>query len=173
MSTTTHTVSILRPTFDLARGLFDSVLASQLRHGSGRAGSRALASPVAPGSAVDMDRLLEMAGHEPNELRYIVGMYLIESERVMDELSASVQAGDWDETQRLAHRLAGTSASCGMAAMVPPLRQLEITARVGRWSRNQALLLEARHQQQRVSACLEGYGLKKGVGTPEAWGKGR
>lgn len=137
---------------------FQGVLASELRYLSPYAVGRSGAAPP-DAEPVDMDRLLEMVNHEPAQLREIVQMYLAESDRVMLELRASVQAGDWGETERLAHRLGGTSATCGMIGLVRPLRELEMTAGEGRWSKNQALLLEAARQLARVSAALAGYGL--------------
>lgn len=153
---------------DHGTGAFQAVLASQLRHLSRFAVGRTTASPP-DHHPVDMDRLLGMVDDDPARLREIVGMYLQESERAMGELWASVQAGDWDETQRVAHRLGGTSATCGMVAVVRPLRELEMIAREGRWSRNQALVLEAGRQHDRVIACLEGYGLRKVARAMEAW----
>src|SRR5689334_18036096 len=111
--------------------LFDCVLASQLRPRSANTGVRPVSPSHQSAPAVDMNRLLDMVGDDPAELRQIVDMFLTESQRCMSELRASIQAGDWDEAVRLAHRLAGTSATCGMAAMVSPLRELEITAKAG------------------------------------------
>lgn len=137
---------------------FDGVLAAQLSRLSPYAVGRTTAT-LPDGDPIDMGRLLDMVNHEPAQLRELVQMYLAESERAMCDLRLSVQVGDWDETERLAHRLCGTSATCGMIAIVPPLRRLEMTAGEGRWSDNQALLLEAARQQARVSAALKGRGL--------------
>lgn len=147
---------------------FQAVLASQLSHLSRFAVGRTTAPPP-DHHPVDMDRLLGMVDDDPVRIREVVSMYLHESERALGELWASVQAGDWDETERVAHRLGGTSATCGMSAVVRPLRELEMIAKAGRWSRNQALVLEARRQHDRVIACLEGYGLRKVARGMEAW----
>ena len=166
---TTQTASTRLHRYQPGAARFDSVLASQLLPMFPGARERALSASRPEAPAVDMNRLLEMVDDDPGELRHIVNMYLSESQQVMSELRASIQAGDWDQTERLAHRLAGTSVTCGMAAMARPLRDLEISAKAGRWSKNQALFLEARHEQARVSACLEGYGLKKIEVAGEAW----
>jgi len=147
---------------------FQSVLAAQLSHLTRFAVGRTTA-PSPDHEPVDMDRLLGMVDDDPGRLKAVVGLFLDESERVMGELSASVQAGDWEVTKSLAHRLGGTSATYGMVAMTAPLRELEVTATAGRWSTNQALLLEARRQQDRVIAYLEAYGLKKTPRPEEAW----
>lgn len=161
----THTASTTRTRH--ADG-FQPVLAAQLRHLNRYAVGRTTA-PSPDHEPVDMDRLLGMVDDEPSKLREVVGLYLDESERAMRELWASVQTGNWEETENIAHRLGGTSATCGMVALTRPLRELEVKARAGRWSTNQALLLEAGRQHDRVIACLEAYGLKKIPRAEQGW----
>jgi len=167
MSNTSQTTrSLRRPQGN--RLDFQSVLATQLHMLSRYAVGRATARPPDE-EPVDMARLLEMVSDDPVELREVVNMYLEESEKGMGELWASVQAGDWDQTERLAHRLAGTAATCGMIAEVTPLHELEVVAKAGRWSKNQALLLDAARQHVRIAACLKGYGLGRSVAASGAW----
>jgi HPt (histidine-containing phosphotransfer) domain-containing protein len=147
---------------------FQSVLDCQIRQlsqraeGPGRAGSHPDADPV------NMDRLLEMVNDDPRQLREIVKTYLFEADDIMENLWTSVQRADWAQTERLAHRLAGTSAVCGMVAMVGPLRTLEMTAKEGRWSHNQALVREASRQHLRVAGFLRSYGLGKAPASATA-----
>ena len=153
---------------------FYSVLASQLgRLTSDSAGRSAGGGPdVEP---VDLNRLLEMVDDDPVQLREVVSMYLNESTKGIGELWASIQAGDWDQTERLAHRLCGTAAMCGMVGLVAPLRAIEIEAQSGRWSRLQILMLEARRQQGRVVDCLGRHGLKgtQQAATAQSWEEAR
>lgn len=125
--------------------------------------------------AVDLDRLLEMVDHDPTQLREVVAMYLNESTRGIGELWAAIQAGDREQTERLAHRLCGTAAMCGMVGVVAPLRAIEISADSGGWSRIQLLMLEARRQHSRVVDCLEELGLDRAqhVSTAPALEEGR
>jgi HPt (histidine-containing phosphotransfer) domain-containing protein len=138
------------------RNAFQSVLACQLR----AAGSPKAATPAAD-EPVDMNRLLEMVNDEPQRLRELASSYLVEADDIMEGLWTSVQKADWDQTMRLAHRLSGTSAVCGMRPLAASLRELEIKAKDGRWSENQALLQEAGRQHIRVANCLRSYGLRK------------
>ncbi len=151
---------------------FQSVLVSQLgrmtRDSAGR--SVACGPDVEP---VNLDCLLDMVDDDPIQLREVVAMYLNESTRGMGELWASIQAGDWDQTERLAHRLCGTAAMCGMVGLVAPLRAIEITAQSGRWSRIQLLMLEARRQHGRVVGFLQGNELKRDVARAQAREEGR
>ena len=103
---------------------------------------------------VDMARLGEMADHDPAATRELVDMYLREADEVMGALRASVQSGPAAETERLAHKLGGSSATCGMAGIVPPLRELERSGIAGHWPENEQLLQEADRQLERIRAFL-------------------
>lgn len=111
--------------------------------------------------AVDLKKLVEMVDDDPTQLRQVVSMYLNESTRGIGELGASIQAGDWDQSERLAHRLCGSAAMCGMVGLVAPLRAIEVAAQTGRVPRIELLMLEARRQHSRVLDCLESHGLKR------------
>jgi HPt (histidine-containing phosphotransfer) domain-containing protein len=53
----------------------------------------------------------------------------------MPRLAAAIAAGAAEEVRQIAHRCAGSSASCGMLGVVPPLRDLE---RMGKEKRLEA-----------------------------------
>ena len=115
----------------------------------------------ADSAPVNMTRLLEMVDDDPVQLRELVAMYVKESTDAMRDLRVSVQTGNWDQTERLAHRLGGTSAVCGMAGIVPPLRELEMTAKAGHRSFNEMLVIEASREHARVTKYFEGLGLNE------------
>ena len=154
--------------------LSDSILAQQVGAPTSDWAGRPAAG-LAEVEPVDLNRLLEMVDDDPAQLREVVSMFLTESTRGTGELSASIEAGDWDESERLAHRLCGTAAMCGMVGLVAPLRAIEIAAQTGRCSRIHLLMLEARRQQVRVVDCLERHGLKRTqpVATRQASEEGR
>jgi len=58
-------------------------------------------------------------------LRELVTLYLKQTGQQLTQLEAAVQASDTAEVRRIAHSCAGASATCGIARIVPPLRELE------------------------------------------------
>lgn len=150
---------------------FESVLVSQLgRETKDWAGRSRAGWPAEP---LNFARLLEMVDDDPLQLRELVTLYLRESTRGLGELLASIQSGDREQTERLAHRLGGTAAMCGMVGLVAPLRAIEIAAQSGRWSRMGLLMLEARRQHGRVVDCLERHGLGRDVSMARTQEAGR
>jgi PAS domain S-box-containing protein len=83
----------------------------------------AKSEPVAP--AVDLKRLHEAMGDDPEELHEIVDIYLHQMSEGLARLNVAVQSGDAEQVNLIAHNSAGTSANCGMTAVVESLRLLE------------------------------------------------
>lgn len=83
--------------------------------------------PIAPADmkAVDMERLMDFTDGNTENLRELVTLYLQQTADQLGKLQVAVQAGDTDEVRRIAHSCAGASATCGMARIVPLLRELE------------------------------------------------
>jgi len=78
---------------------------------------------------VDLNRLYQALGREPEEFHEILALYLEHMPMNLEKLRLAVEAGDAGEVHMIAHNSGGTSANCGMTAMVSPLRELE---RMGR-----------------------------------------
>ncbi|MFO1500245.1 MAG: response regulator [Verrucomicrobiota bacterium] len=105
---------------------------------------------------VDTERLLEAVGGVEEEARALVDFYLGEARGMFERLRAAVTDCNLPDIERVAHQLAGASATCGVTAVLPPLRQLEHAARAqtlaapvaGEW------LQEARRQFQEVETFL-------------------
>jgi CheY-like chemotaxis protein len=74
---------------------------------------------------VDMDRLMDFTDGNTENLRELVTLYLKQTAEQLEQLQMAVQSGDLPEVRRLAHSCAGASATCGMARIVPALRELE------------------------------------------------
>jgi HPt (histidine-containing phosphotransfer) domain-containing protein len=81
---------------------------------------------VAP---VDLKRLYESMGEEPEELFEILGIYLDQMTHNLKRLDLALESEDAHEIDLIAHNCCGVSANCGMTAVVAPLRELE---RMGR-----------------------------------------
>ncbi len=100
---------------------------------------------------VDMDRLQEIMG---DELFEIVDLYLVEMTRHLEELTAAIATGNAAEVDLIAHNCVGTSANCGMTAVVAPMRELERMGRENDLGHASVVLDDAKKQFERVSQFL-------------------
>jgi CheY-like chemotaxis protein/HPt (histidine-containing phosphotransfer) domain-containing protein len=83
---------------------------------------------------VDVERMREAMGDEPEEFFEILDLYLEGMTANLKQLETALVSGDRDEIGALAHTCAGTSANCGMNAVLGSLRELEDAAREGHLS---------------------------------------
>lgn len=74
---------------------------------------------------VDMERLREMAGEEPEAIQELVTMFLQQTRDQFSQIKQALKSGSALEVRRIAHSCAGASATCGIVSMVEPLRTLE------------------------------------------------
>lgn len=119
---------------------------------SGRPGPAA--QPVAapePGP-VDLQRYAELGRELGDQRQELVDDYLEQAHGILENLEAAIGTSSLGEVERLAHKLVGSSAACGIQALVAPLREMEQSARAGNLSRERAktLLVESKRQFQRV-----------------------
>ena len=90
-------------------------------------------TPIEPIAApVDLGRLHDALGTDPQEVSEIVTVYLDHMNESLHKLDAAITAQDSREIELIAHNCVGTSANCGMVAVVEPLRGLETASREGR-----------------------------------------
>src|SRR3989440_6623681 len=80
---------------------------------------------------VDLQRLSELTGGKREKLRGLIDKYGREAGEMMESLGSAVEAGLAPEIRRWAHKLGGTSATCGMKALLPPLQELEKLSQAG------------------------------------------
>jgi CheY-like chemotaxis protein/HPt (histidine-containing phosphotransfer) domain-containing protein len=106
---------------------------------------------------VVIERLLDFVGGEPDTLKEIVDLYLSQTSKQVAELERAIQVGNPEEVKRLAHKTAGASATCGMLAIVPALRELERLGYEGHLTNAQALGVQARKELDRISHFLLNY----------------
>ncbi|MEI7731307.1 MAG: response regulator [Verrucomicrobiota bacterium] len=99
--------------------------------------SRTGASPEPP---VDLERLQELCDADPESRQQLIALYFSQADELTQAMQAALAAGKAAEIAALAHKLAGSSASCGMNAVVPALRSLENQAKQGDLSRAARLL---------------------------------
>ena len=101
---------------------------------------------------VDMAHMHEAMG---NELFEILDTYLVQTSENLDKLIAAIVAGNASDVDLIAHNCAGTSATCGMVAMVQPLRELERMGREGSLAGAEDVSRQVASEFRRVKAFLE------------------
>src|SRR5581483_1333983 len=82
-------------------------------------------APAAKPEPVDMERLLDFANGDPNNLSELMELYLQQTTKQIEQLNTAVETRNADAVKHLAHSCAGASSTCGMSGMVAPLRELE------------------------------------------------
>ena len=122
--------------------------------------SQKIVSAVANGSSsgelmVDIDRLRDVTDNEPARMRRLINIYLAQTAPMLDELGAAIQSNSSEETARLAHKLVGSSISCGVEAFTLPLRELEQLGRRGDLSQANALFDDVRDKFPRVQRAFD------------------
>jgi CheY-like chemotaxis protein/HPt (histidine-containing phosphotransfer) domain-containing protein len=116
------------------------------------------AEEPAPGEpTVDIERLKEISDGSPERLRELIGLYFSQAEELIIGTGAAIAAGSPKEVTRLAHKLAGSSLSCGMTAIVPSLQELEQQGKQGRLSEADRLLAEAKEKLKSIRLRLSDY----------------
>ncbi|MBK8001182.1 MAG: response regulator [Verrucomicrobia bacterium] len=83
------------------------------------------ASPVIEQPPVDMERLNDFAGGSLENYNELVALYIKQTTEQLDQIRTAISERNSERMSRLAHSCAGASATCGMAAIVPLLRQVE------------------------------------------------
>jgi len=105
-------------------------------------------------SPIDVERMHEAMGDEPDEFAEILNLYLEGMSKNLGQLEMALSSGDHHEVESLAHNCAGTSASCGMTAIVFPLRELEDAAREGRLANGPFAFARAKQEFARIETFL-------------------
>src|SRR2546423_13553622 len=100
-------------------------------------------------SPIDITRFHQVLGNTKDEYSEILDEYFNQMSDSLQRLDAAVSTRDHREVEMISHRCVGTSATCGMTAVVTPLRELESAGRSG-------CLDDARQSFEKVKA---GFGI--------------
>ncbi len=115
------------------------------------------ASDVPP---VDLVRMHEAMGDDPQEFSEILEVYLSQMSDNLEKLETAVLKQDYREVELIAHNCCGTSANCGITAVVAPLRELETAAREQRLTGANKLLSEIKLSFERIREFLKDHALQ-------------
>jgi two-component system sensor histidine kinase/response regulator len=106
---------------------------------------------------VDMQRLMEAGDDDPEEVRELIGLFLVQSEDFLKKLDAAILSGAAKEVSLLAHQYIGVSATCGMTAIVSPLQELECMGRSDLLTGAEQSFADAANQFGRIQQFLTAY----------------
>jgi PAS domain S-box-containing protein len=104
---------------------------------------------------VDIDHLRDVTDNEPARMRRLIDIYLTQAAPMLNELDAAIQAKAGGDVVRLAHKLVGSSISCGVQAFTQPLRKLERLGNKGDLSGADALFDDVRDKLPRVQSAFD------------------
>lgn len=104
---------------------------------------------------VNLEQLLDVSGSDELVLRELVELFLAQTTEGLARLRCAVEAGDAATVYTVAHSCAGGSATCGMTAVVAPLRALEARGYEGRLEGAGLSLARAERQFARVKGFLQ------------------
>ncbi len=106
---------------------------------------------------MEIERLIEFAGGSKDNFNELVALYLTQTNEQINNLRAAITGQDANRVARLAHSCAGASSTCGMLAIVPLLRTLELSANGGDLSRASALINCINGEFEQIKAFLLNY----------------
>lgn len=109
------------------------------------------------GSLIDFEQLQSACDGDHALLRELMDMYFRQADEIMAGLQKAVQERAVDEVNGLAHKLAGSSLACGLSAIVPPLRHMEINAQAGHLDGAEAAVAEAAAALETLRAAVRDY----------------
>jgi PAS domain S-box-containing protein len=111
--------------------------------------------PASEEASVDIDQLRDVTDNEPARMRRLVDIYLTQAATMLNELDAAIQAKAGGDVVRLAHKLVGSSISCGVQAFTQPLRELERLGNEGDLSGASPLFDDLRHKFPTVKNAFD------------------
>ena len=106
---------------------------------------------------VDMERLLDFANGDKDNLRELVELYLQQTAKQITQLITAVETHNGEEVKHLAHSCAGASSTCGMTGIAPLLRELERQGYEGLQPNAPQLALDTSREFERIKTFLINY----------------
>jgi CheY-like chemotaxis protein/HPt (histidine-containing phosphotransfer) domain-containing protein len=128
------------------------------------AGSPATVRPQTP--PVDMERLLDFANGDSENLRELIELYLQQTAKQITQLTIAVENRSAEEVKRIAHSCAGASSTCGMVNISPMLRELERQGYEGLQPNAAQLTADVGREFDRIQKFLTDYMKMTTTATP-------
>ena len=122
---------------------------------------RAATDVVTPGDPppVDIERLMEFSNGDLKCLRELIDLYLTQTQGRLEKLKTAVESRAIHDVQHLAHSSAGANATCGMARIYVPLKELEKMALEGHLERAPEVMGEVTREYEAIRLFLANHQL--------------
>ncbi|HXJ58893.1 MAG TPA: response regulator [Verrucomicrobiae bacterium] len=117
--------------------------------------SAELGGPVVESPPVDLERLNDFAGGNAENFNELVTLYVNQTAEQLEQLRLALAEANAEQASRIAHSSAGASATCGMIAIVPLLRQLEHLTQENKLSEATQLLPSVQREFERLQSFLQ------------------
>jgi CheY-like chemotaxis protein len=104
---------------------------------------------------VDVVRFHEAMGDSREEFSEILEIYVTHMSESLEKLDAAFSSRDHSSVESIAHNCAGTSANCGMTAVIEPLRELEEAAHAEHLENASPLVAQTRLGFERIREFLK------------------
>ena len=106
---------------------------------------------------IDLEQLKKVSFGDPEELVELSKLWLSEAKEMLKQIASAIQAGSHQDVERFAHKLCGSSLTCGMVSIIPMLRELERIGGEEHLREAQRLHTEAICQFDRIRRFLAEY----------------
>jgi CheY-like chemotaxis protein/HPt (histidine-containing phosphotransfer) domain-containing protein len=104
---------------------------------------------------VDIERLRDVSGDDEEQMQELIELYLGQMSENIEKLKAAVEDNNPVELKRIAHTSLGSSATCGMNAVVSLLRDLEQNEYTNLGNEATPLITQVEREFERIKEFLE------------------
>ena len=113
------------------------------------------AQPNPPGEPpVDLELLNSIFDNDPEQVREVLALYLEQAGGQVQGIATAIQNAAASDLNHIAHKCAGSSASCGMTRIVPLLRDLERMGKEGDLSNAPQVSAQTQAEFEQIRAFL-------------------
>ncbi|MDQ3199078.1 MAG: response regulator [Verrucomicrobiota bacterium] len=103
---------------------------------------------------VDFDHLRDITDDDPERMEQLVQLYLSQTILMLDGLKEAILTNAAASVASLAHKIVGSSVSCGVEVLIQPLRALERAGQAGDLSEAMVLFEELKEKFPRLQKEL-------------------
>jgi signal transduction histidine kinase/HPt (histidine-containing phosphotransfer) domain-containing protein len=116
-----------------------------------------IAQVIVRAPTVDIERLIEFSGGSQDNFNELVDLYIKQTAEQITTIRKAIEQKDSSRVSRVAHSCAGASSTCGMMAIVPLLRKLELTSKEGDLSEAPHLIEDITSEFAQIKVYLQDY----------------